>query len=78
MRYLLHLGLFFCFVLGSPTQMFGRGDCSKLFNYKQSQVPTCRNHSLGARSGGYIMAQHTKGEPSPGHRANYGDAAFRK
>ena len=86
MRYLLYIETFLLssFVLASPTQMFGRGDCPKVFNYNQRQISTGRNHSLGARSGGYITARHVvtawhiKGEPSPGQRANYGDAAFRK
>ena len=97
MRYLLYIETFLLssFVLASPTQMFGRGDCPKVFNYNQRQISTGRNHSLGARSGGYITpvgarsggyitarhvvpAWHIKREPSPGQRANYGDAAFRK
>ena len=95
MRYLLYIETFLLssFVLASPTQMFGRGDCPKVFNYNQRQIATGRNHSLGARSGGYITpvgpagyitarhvvtGWHIKGELSSGHRPNYEDAAFRK
>ena len=82
MRYLRYIetSLVSAFVLASPTQMFGRGDCPKLFNYNQLQKPAGRHHSLGARSGGYVSARHThtKVEPNPSQRANYGNAAFRK
>ena len=80
MRYLRYIETFLLssFVLACPTQMFGRGDCPKMCNYNQAQIPTGRNHSLGARAGGYATGRRTKGEPTPCQHANYGDAAFRK
>ena len=42
MRYLLYIETFLLssFVLASPTQVFGRGDYPKVFNYNQRQIST--------------------------------------
>ena len=69
------------FVLASPTLMFGRGESTSVFRYSQTSFkePLCRNQSMGARSGGYVMtAKQGKAKSSVGQRPNPGDSAFRK
>jgi hypothetical protein len=69
------------FLLASPIPIFGRGEAASMLRYSQAlyKGTHCRNHSIGARSGGYVMTVTPGGaESSIGQHQNLGDAVFRR